>query len=42
METCDHCKAEVHRDPSGYWVGADETSDCAASPRGHEVGGQPR
>lgn len=37
--TCDHCHGPVHRDVNGYWVGADETSECEASPDGHTVDG---
>lgn len=34
---CDSCGQEVHPDDNGYWVGADETSDCPESDRGHTV-----
>jgi hypothetical protein len=37
---CDSCKKPVHTDVNGYWVGADETSDCPASPKGHTVHGR--
>lgn len=39
---CDHCQQPVHRDLNRWWVGADETSECPTSDRGHEVAGQPR
>lgn len=36
---CDHCRDLVRRDRNGFWVGEDETSDCAAHESGHMVGG---
>lgn len=39
---CDHCREVVQRDRNGYAVGADNTSDCPASPAGHEVAGSSR
>lgn len=42
MSTCDHCKQELHKDESGWWVGADDTSDCPDSASGHEVNQSPR
>jgi hypothetical protein len=40
--TCDHCHGMVTGDRNGWWVGQDDTSDCPASPRGHEVDGTAR
>lgn len=40
--TCDHCHGQVHPDINGYYVGADETSDCPADMGGHTVGGRIR
>lgn len=39
---CDHCDEAVHRDENGWWVGADETSDCTDNDTGHEVDGDTR
>lgn len=39
---CDHCKQPVHADRNGWLVGADATSDCPASPKGHQVNGSAR
>lgn len=39
---CDHCGLDVRRDSNGWWVGPDDTSDCADSPDGHEVDGKQR
>ena len=39
LRRCDHCGADVHMDRNGWWVGPDNTSDCAANDRGHEVEG---
>ncbi|QFP95389.1 hypothetical protein SEA_YUUY_61 [Microbacterium phage YuuY] len=32
---CDHCEEELHTDRNGYFVGRDNTSDCAEDPNGH-------
>ena len=39
---CDHCDQELHRDACGWFVGSDETADCAEHALGHEVNGQVR
>lgn len=39
---CDYCRKPMHQDANGYWVGADESSDCPDNPRGHEVDGAVR
>lgn len=36
---CDHCAEVVHTDVNGFWVGDDETAECAAFDGGHEVNG---
>ena len=42
MSTCDSCGEELRPDRNGWWVGADETSDCPKSDDGHTVDGYPR
>lgn len=37
--TCDHCGATLHRQPGGWWVGADDTADCPVNDAGHTVDG---
>lgn len=39
---CDHCDQRLHRDVNGYWVGADETSECPAEQSGHSFLGEYR
>lgn len=39
---CDHCRQPVHADRNGWWVGADETSECDSNAEGHEVDGYQR
>jgi len=39
---CDYCGQVVTPDVNGWWVGDDNTSDCRADQRGHEVDGRAR
>lgn len=39
---CDHCGAQVHPDDYGWYVGADQTSDCPKNLTGHEIDGHAR
>lgn len=34
---CDYCDGDVTLDVNGFWVGADQTSDCPAGDEGHDV-----
>lgn len=42
IDMCDHCGEHVRPDINGWWVGADRTSECPVSDRGHEVDGEAR
>lgn len=39
---CDHCGEMVTPDQNGYYVGADDTSDCRTDEDGHAVEGKTR
>jgi hypothetical protein len=39
---CDWCGERVHLDGNGWWVGADDASDCPEHEQGHNVNGQAR